>query len=154
MAWFATSSSLDSQTDPHQTPAAPRARAAAIWRPDAMPPAARTGRPPAMSTISGVSTMVAMVPVWPPASVPCAISRSTPASICLTACLGCPTRAATGTPCFLARSTRPGGGGPRALAMSRIGWRNATSSRGAAPSGLRLAAISSCSGFPATAGIP
>ena len=35
-----------------------------------MPPAASTGHPAAMSTISGVRTMVAMVPVCPPASVP------------------------------------------------------------------------------------
>ena len=76
MASLATSSSLDSHTEPHHTPAAPRASAAAICRPEAMPPAASTGRLPAMSTISGVRTMVAIVPVWPPASVPWAISRS------------------------------------------------------------------------------
>ena len=71
------SSSVDSHTDPHHTPAAPSASAAAICRPLAIPPAARTGRPSARSTISRVSTVVAMVPVCPPASVPWAISTST-----------------------------------------------------------------------------
>ena len=135
MAWLATSSALASQTDPHQTPAAPSASAAAIWRPEAMPPAASTGRPPAMSTISGVRTMVAIVPVCPPASVPCAISRSTPASICRPRAWACPTSAATATPATLARATRPGGGVPSALAISEIGWLNATSSSASAPPG-------------------
>ena len=53
----------------------------------------------------------------------------------------------------IAASLNPGGG-PRALAMRRIGWRNATSSRGAAPSGLRLAAISSYSGWLVVSGMP
>ncbi len=154
MASLATSSSLDSHTEPHHTPAAPRASAAAICRPEAMPPAASTGRLPAMSAISGVSTMVAMVPVWPPASVPWAISRSTPASSWRMACLGWPTSAATTTPAALPRATRPGGGVPSALAISEIRWLNATSSRAAAPSGLRLAAISSWPGAVRVSGTP
>src|SRR3954471_16226078 len=38
-----SASSVVSQTDPVQAPAAPRAIAAAIWRPVTMPPAASTG---------------------------------------------------------------------------------------------------------------
>ena len=143
MAWLATSSWLDSQTEPHHTPAAPRASAAAICAPDAMPPAASTGRPPARATTSGVSTMVAIVPVWPPASVPCATSRSTPAASWRSACLGAPTSAATTTPAAWPRSTRSGGGVPRALAISAIRWLNAASSSDSAPAGLTLAQNSS-----------
>ena len=46
-----------------------------------MPPAATTGtRSPTSSTICGTNGNVATVPVWPPASVPCAITKSQPAS--------------------------------------------------------------------------
>ena len=62
-------SSVISQAEPIHTPAAPRASAAAIWRPQPMPPAASTGTcAPTASTISGTSTMVAISPVCPPAS--------------------------------------------------------------------------------------
>ena len=62
-------SSVVSHTDPVQTPCAPRASEAATWRPRPMPPAPRTGTSgPTASTISGVSTMLAISPVWPPAS--------------------------------------------------------------------------------------
>ena len=57
-----------SHTEPVHTPCAPRAIAAAICRPRAMPPAASTGRGATASTISGTRTMVAMSPVCPPAS--------------------------------------------------------------------------------------
>ena len=40
---WVSASSVVSHTEPHHTPSAPRARAAAIWRPRAMPPAASTG---------------------------------------------------------------------------------------------------------------
>jgi len=64
--WY---SAVPSQTDPIQTPRAPRARAAAICRPLPIPPAARTGTSsPTASTTSGTSTMLAISPVWPPAS--------------------------------------------------------------------------------------
>ncbi len=56
-----------SQIEPVHTPSAPSAIAAAIWRPDPMPPAASTGTSTA-STTSGMSTIVATSPVWPPAS--------------------------------------------------------------------------------------
>ncbi len=81
-----SASSVVSQTDPHHTPSAPSARAAAIWRPRAMPPAASTGTGATASTTSGTRTMVATSPVWPPASVPCATIRSTPAAACRRAC--------------------------------------------------------------------
>ena len=46
-----------------------------------MPPAASTGVGATASTTSGTSTMVAISPVCPPASVPCATMRSTPAAL-------------------------------------------------------------------------
>ena len=62
-------SSVVSQAEPIHTPAAPRASAATIWRPEPIPPAASTGTcPPTASTISGTSTMLAISPVCPPAS--------------------------------------------------------------------------------------
>ena len=62
-------SSVISQAEPIQTPTAPSARAAAICRPQPIPPAASTGTwPPTASTISGMSTMLAISPVCPPAS--------------------------------------------------------------------------------------
>ena len=60
-----SASSVVSQTEPHHTPSAPRASAAASWRPRAMPPAASTGIGATASTTSGTSTMVAISPVWP-----------------------------------------------------------------------------------------
>jgi hypothetical protein len=58
IAALAMSSLLGSETEPHHTPSAPRARAAAICAPDAIPPAARTVTPRATPTISGVSAIV------------------------------------------------------------------------------------------------
>ena len=64
--WY---SSVVSHTDPVHTPCAPSASEAATWRPEPMPPAPSTGTSgPTASTISGVSTMLAISPVWPPAS--------------------------------------------------------------------------------------
>ena len=58
-----------SQAEPIQAPTAPRASAAAIWRPQPIPPAASTGTSaPTASTTSGISTMLAISPVCPPAS--------------------------------------------------------------------------------------
>ena len=65
---WVSASSVVSHTDPHHTPWAPSAIAAAIWRPVAMPPAASTGVGATASTTSGTSTIVAISPVWPPAS--------------------------------------------------------------------------------------
>ncbi len=81
LRWIAGSvsaSAVVSHTEPHHTPSAPRARAAAIWLPLAMPPAASTGVGATASTISGTSTIVAISPVCPPASVPWATITSTP----------------------------------------------------------------------------
>ncbi len=69
-----------SHREPSQTPCAPSASTAAICSPLPMPPAARTGSGATASTASGVSTMVAISPVWPPASYPCATTTSMPAS--------------------------------------------------------------------------
>ena len=64
---------------PTQTPSAPRARAAARPRPSKIPPAATTGtRSPTASTTWGTRGRVATLPVWPPASVPWATTRSQP----------------------------------------------------------------------------
>ena len=113
-----SASSVVSQTEPHHTPSAPRARPAASWRPRAMPPAARTGRGATASTTSGTRTMVATRPVWPPASVPWATIMSAPASAWRRACSRLPASAATGMSWLWARSRKWGGGGPRAEATS------------------------------------
>ena len=42
------------------------------------------------SRTCGIKTLVAISPVWPPASVPCAHNKSTPTSIAFIACFGCP----------------------------------------------------------------
>ena len=65
---WVSASSVVNQTDPHHTPCAPRARAAATWRPSAIPPAASTGTGATASTTWGTSTMVPISPVCPPAS--------------------------------------------------------------------------------------
>ena len=75
-----SASSVVSQTEPHHTPWAPSAIAAATWAPVTIPPAARTGVGETALTTSGTRTIVEMVPVCPPASVPWATMRSTPAA--------------------------------------------------------------------------
>ena len=77
---------------------------------------------------SGTSTMVETSPQWPPASVPCTTRISTPAATWRSACSLAPTRAATGTPCFLPISIIAFGGTPSALAISLIGCLKETSS--------------------------
>ena len=128
-------STVASHTEPVQTPAAPIAMQAAIWAPFMMPPAASTGTSRigliAFST-SGTSTMVVTSPQWPPASVPCTTRMSTPAATWRIACSLAPTRAATGTPCFLPISIISGGGTPSALAISLIGCSKAASSTSSA----------------------
>ena len=75
-----SASSTVSHSEPVHTPWAPRASAAAIWRPEPMPPAASTGVGATASITSGHSTIEPMSPVWPPPSVPWAMTMSTPAS--------------------------------------------------------------------------
>ena len=86
---WVSASSVVSHTDPHHTPCAPSAIAAAIWRPRPMPPAPSTGMSTA-STISGISTIEPISPVCPPASEPWAMIRSTPAAWWRSACCGRP----------------------------------------------------------------
>ena len=62
-AGWVSASSVVSHTEPHHTPSAPRASAAAICRPLPMPPAASTGVGATASTTSGTSTMVETSPV-------------------------------------------------------------------------------------------
>ena len=56
-----------SQSEPDHTPCAPMASAAAIWRPEPMPPAASTGVGDTASTTSGHSTIAADLAGVPPA---------------------------------------------------------------------------------------
>jgi len=116
MSGLVLASATVSHCEPVQTPWAPSASAAAIWRPVAIPPAASTGTSgPTASTTSGMSTMVEISPQWPPASVPCATSTSTPIATWRSACALAPTNAPTSRPCSCARLTTSGGGGPSAL---------------------------------------
>ena len=125
-----SASSVVSHTEPHHTPSAPRARAAAIWRPSAIPPAASTGVGATASTTCGTSTIVPISPVCPPASEPWAMTRSTPAACWRSAWTTVPTRPATITPRSWASATRKSGAGPRALATRRtFGWAHTMSSR-------------------------
>src|ERR1700738_5365552 len=123
--------------EPVQAPAAPIAMQAAICRPVMMPPAASTGTSRifliALIT-SGTSTMVETSPQWPPASVPCTTRISTPAATWRSACSFAPTRAATGTSCFLPISIIAFGGTPSAFAISLIGCLKETSSSSSARS--------------------
>ena len=126
---WVSASSVVSHTDPHHTPSAPSAIAAAIWRPFPMPPAASTGVGATASTTSGTSTMVETSPVWPPASVPWATIRSAPAALWRSAWLRCRRgrrRARRGR----GPARQPAAAGPRALAMSLIRWAKAMSSSG------------------------
>ncbi len=122
-----SASSVVSQTDPHHTPAAPRAIAAAICLPRPMPPAPRTGTGAMASTISGMRTIVPISPVWPPASAPWAMMMSAPALTLRSACERVPASAATFSPASWQRSIMSGGGGPRALAIRDGRWARAIS---------------------------
>ena len=122
-----------SQIDPVQAPSAPSASAAATCRPQPIPPAASTGVGATASTTSGTRTSVAISPVWPPASLPDAITMSTPASTWRRACSAVPMSAATSTPRSCTLSTTSRGGVPSALTSSLIGWPSATSTCERAP---------------------
>ena len=133
-------SRVPNHTVPHHTPCAPSARAAAIWLPRAMPPAASTATPsPQASTTWGTNTMVAISPVWPPASVPWATITSTPAAMWRTACSALPQRAPIKMPRSRNSATTSGGGEPRALTTKfTCEWVSATASSRRAPSGVML----------------
>ncbi len=62
---------------------------------------------------------------------------STPLLTCRSACCALPASAATFTPCSCARSTMSFGGDPSALAISDIGWPNATSTSSRATSSVQ-----------------
>ena len=94
----ASASSTVSQSEPVHTPCAPIASAAAICRPSPMPPAASTGSGATASITWGQSTTLPTSPVCPPPSLPCAITKSTPAALCASACLTLPHSAATSRP--------------------------------------------------------
>ena len=100
-AGLVSASSVVSQTEPHHTPWAPRAMAAAICRPRPMPPAPSTGTGATASTTSGIRTIEPISPVWPPASWPWAMMMSTPAWTWRSAWTALPARAPTRRPGLL-----------------------------------------------------
>ena len=81
-------------------------------------------RPLQRSTTCGMSTVVAMSPVWPPPSLPCAQMMSTPASSAFFTCLGCPIMFMTGMPAACSLSTAQRGGTP--MAQTKSDARSAT----------------------------
>jgi len=113
-----SASSTVSHSDPVQTPSAPSISAAAICRPSPMPPAASTGIGATASITCGHSTRLPISPVWPPPSVPCAITKSTPASLCWIACFTLPHSAPTSRPLAWMSLMTSVGGVPSALATS------------------------------------
>src|SRR5680860_662533 len=80
------------------------------------PPAASMGVSPRTSSTSGQSTMEPISPVWPPPSVPWAMTMSTSAALWRVAWLADPHSAATSLPFWWAFSITSGGGVPSALA--------------------------------------
>ena len=113
-----SASSTVSQSEPVQTPCAPSISAAAICRPSPMPPAASTGSGATASITCGQSTTLPMSPVWPPPSPPCAITKSTPAALCASACLTLPHSAPTRRPEAWISLITSAGGVPSALATT------------------------------------
>ena len=114
-------SALGRYAVPICTPAAPRAKAAAIPRPSAMPPAATTGTSTA-STTCGTSAMVPgwestvsvrNMPRWPPASYPCAITASHPRAASQRASATVVAELSTLQPSAFTRSSRRGSGSPK-----------------------------------------
>ena len=84
---------------PTCTPSAPRANAANILLPLAIPPAAITGKSTELRTCDiRVSVVVSSLPLWPPASNPSATTASTPASSDLCANFELETKCATFIP--------------------------------------------------------
>ena len=109
--WVMWASGVIKNRVPIQTPAAPIESAAASPLPSKIPPAATTGtRPATASTTWGTSTVVATEPVWPPASPPWAMMKSTPASNALTACFFFPAMLPTRIPLLWNFSTVAGAG--------------------------------------------
>ena len=108
-----------SQIEPVHTPCAPIASAAAICEPCAMPPAANTGAGATFSITCGHSTIELISPVWPPASVPWAMTMSTPMARCFSAWRALLASAATRMSCSCAVSTMSFGGGPSAFTRRR-----------------------------------
>ena len=109
------------------------ASADATWRPFPIPPAASTGKGEMASMTCGHSTIEAISPQWPPPSVPWHTTKSSPASLCRSACLTDPHSAPTSRPDDWICSTTSAGGVPRALATRRaLSWRRMASTCGAA----------------------
>src|SRR6266545_321989 len=98
---------------PSETPCAPSSSARASPRPSPIPPEASTGTGPTASTAAGSSSQIEVVPLtWPPASIPCAITASTPAAAAARASGSEPTCTKTLTPWRCASFTN-GAGGPQ-----------------------------------------
>ncbi len=74
-------SSLATKRVPSETPCAPSRNARASPAPSPIPPDASTGTGFTASSVAGSSSHIDVVPLtWPPASIPCAITASTPAA--------------------------------------------------------------------------
>ena len=95
---------------PSWHPSAPRAKAASMPAPVAMPPAAMSGRSTACRTC-GTSAIVVVSsrPLWPPASKPSATTASTPASRLLSANFELDTTCATRQPASCRRPVQVAG---------------------------------------------
>ncbi len=155
-----SASSTVSHSDPAHTPCAPSASAAAICSPEPTPPAANIGVGAMALATWGHSTIEPTSPVWPPPSPPCAMTMSTPASLCFIAWYGDPQSAATLRPASWMWSMTSAGGVPSALAMRRtLGCASATSIWGIAvaevqpSSRMRSSSSGGSSGTPCSARI-
>ena len=135
------------------TPAAPSAKAAAMPRPSAMPPAAITGTFTA-STTCGTSDMTpgcdAILPVMnmlrcPPASAPCAMMASAPFCSSQTASFTRVAQPITTHPVALTRSSSDLSGRPK-WKLTTSGFNSSTSSHIASSKGARAAAGTGISG--------
>src|SRR5438309_175203 len=150
---------------PTRAPAAPAASTAARERPLPMPPAARTG----ISTASRTSLSKARTPIlprmWPPASIPCAIMKSHPASRAARASRSDPTCQEASAPPECTRSTSARSGSPqkksqtlalpaasRTLSRSRSGIRKFTPNGRAVRSRIPFS-FASRTGAPAPASV-
>ena len=115
--WACASSTVS--RGPVHTPAAPIDIAASICRPLPMPPAAKTGSGGNGVDNVGPQHHAAYLARVPTPSVPCATTKSNPASRCRMACLRLPHSAPIKRPLSFTCLMTSAGGVPKALAISR-----------------------------------
>ena len=135
---------------PSWTPAAPSASAATMPRPSMMPPAAITGSEMASATCGTRAKVVIApfigsarkMPLWPPASWPCAITASTPRRSSQAASAGEVAEPSTMQPACLTAWTTSGAGRPK--------WKETTrgraSSTTASCASLKLGQVAAAAG--------